>query len=159
MKGAGYPEDSTQSAYSSQLIRIPLSLSAIIFYLSCFISREASTRQWWGGDRNQLLGGAQAGARTHTPLLPHLRFESDSVCIRYDDECVIAHFSVDTNFQCFLSLCLFPPFVWADCASRLRQSDGEQLLSGKTYERTAAQQPSRKANSFNCSKKKRRGER
>lgn len=70
-----------------------------------------------------------------------------------------AHFSVDTNFQCFLSLCLFPPFVWADCASRLRQSDGEQLLSGKTYERTAAQQPSRKANSFNCSKKKRRGER
>lgn len=155
MKGAGYPEDSTQSAYSSQLIRIPLSLCHHFLSFLLYFSRGIY-KTMVGGDRNQLLGGAQAGARTHTLLLPHLRFESDSVCIRYDDECVIAHFSVDTNFQCFLSLCLFPPFVWADCASRLRQSDGEQLLSGKTYERTAAQQPSRKANSFNCSKKKRR---
>lgn len=66
VKRAGYPEDSTQSAYSSQLIRIPL--SAIIFYLSCFISREATTRQWCGGDRNQLLGGADARKDTHTHI-------------------------------------------------------------------------------------------
>lgn len=110
MKRVGYPEDSTQSAYSSQLIRIPL--SAIIFYLSCFISREATTRQCWGSDQNQLLGGLDASrhARTHT-FVPHFRLENDAVCIRYDDECFTGsvHLSVDANFQCFLSLCLFPP--------------------------------------------------
>lgn len=43
MKRVGYPEDSTQSAYSSQLIRIPLSAIIIFdffFNLSRFISRE-----------------------------------------------------------------------------------------------------------------------
>lgn len=85
VKRDGYPEDSTQSAYSSQLIRIPL--SAIIFYLSCFISQEASIRQCWGGDQNQLLGGVRARTHTHAHTL-HFRLVNDSVCIRYDDECV-----------------------------------------------------------------------
>lgn len=119
MKRDGYPEDSTQSAYSSQLIRIPL--SAIIFYLSCFISQEATKRQCWGGDQNQLLGGVDTLRCAHTP---HFRLENDSVCIRYDDECVTGsvYLSFYANFQCFLSLCL-SSFVWADCALRLRQSD------------------------------------
>lgn len=98
MKRVGYPEDSTQSAYSSQLIRIPL--SAIIFYLSRFISREATTRQCWGGDQNQLLvvvvvvgrgevfggrgWGGSGDAHKHTPPLPHL--QTDAVCIRLDDD-------------------------------------------------------------------------
>lgn len=148
VKRTGYPEDLTQSAYSSQLIRIPL--FAIIFYLSCFISREATTRQWCGGDRNQLLGGqthtyTYINTRIHT-LYSTLQFENDSVCIRYDDECVtVTSLSVNTNFQCCLPLCLSPPFVWAEW---------EQLLSGKAHKRTATQQPSCKANSVNCSEER-----
>lgn len=59
-----------------------------------------------------------------------------------------------------LSLTLsIPSFVWTACASRLCRSDWEQLLSGEAYKRAAAQQPSRKATPFNCSKKRRSYER
>lgn len=157
MKRVGYPEDSTQSAYSSQLIRIPL--SAIIFYLSCFISREATTRQCWGGDQNQLLGGGWTSADTHKYTLSYT-FQNDAVCIRYDDESFTGsiHLSVDTNFQCFLSICLVPPLS-GPTASRLRQSEWKSLLSAEADKRTVAQQSSLKAYSFNLSKKRKRGKR
>lgn len=75
MKRDGYPEDSTQSAYSSQLIWIPLShLFFFFFYLWGFISREATKRQYRGGDHNQLLGEMPADVRKYV-LLPHFRLK------------------------------------------------------------------------------------
>lgn len=135
VKRVGYPEDSTQSAYSSQLIRIPL--SAIIFYLSCFISREATTRQWWGGDRNQLLGGGGVWTQADTHL-PATSQTWEWCCLHQIWWRVLyrQHSSLCWYKLPVLSLTLsFPSFVWADCASRLRRSDWERLLSGEAYKR------------------------
>lgn len=117
MKRVGYPEDSTQSAYSSQLIRIPL--SAIIFYLSCLISREATTRQCWGGDRNQLLGGGRREQmRTHTHLPS--TFQTGEWCCLHQ---ICWGLHRQRSSLCWYKLTVlsptlsFPSFVWAGRAS------------------------------------------
>lgn len=81
MKGDGYPEDSTQFAYSSQLIWIPLSHHFFLFYLWGFISREATKRQYRGGDQNQRLGKMPADVRKYVSL-PHFRLEKLSASDR-----------------------------------------------------------------------------
>lgn len=58
MKRAGYPEDSTQSAYSSQLIRIPLSLPSVFIFAALFLERKLQDNvgaviriSYWGSGR------------------------------------------------------------------------------------------------------------
>lgn len=166
MKRVGYPEDSTQSAYSSQLIRIPL--SAIIFYLSRFISREATTRQRWGGDQNQLLvvvvvvgwgrcsvgWGGGVWRRTQTHASPST--SPDRRCLhqirwwRVVSRAALVPLLIPTSSARFVSFCLGrrrrvsstrrvkEPIVWARLTSRPRLKPSP-----------------RKARSFNSEKKER----
>lgn len=104
MKTDSYPEDSTQSAYSSQLIWIPLSHHFFFFfYLWGFISREATKRQYRGGDQNQLLGEMPADVRKYVSL-PHVRLAKLSA----SDMAGSIRLSTDANFQRSLSICFVP---------------------------------------------------
>lgn len=84
MKRDGYPEDSAQSAYSSQLIRIPPLCHQFFIFPTLFLERQLQDTLWavigisyWG------MGGGHLQTRTNTHLPS--TFQSEAVCIRYDD--------------------------------------------------------------------------
>lgn len=152
MKRVGYPEDSTQSAYSSQLIRIPLS-AIIIFdfffffiFPALFLERKLRDNvgvvigicYWWGW----VLGKRRFWRHER---LTH--FQTDAVCIRLDDG------------PSFLRWYRLPaldwyPFVSRRLASRFfdAASERDHCLAGlanrgRAAERATAAQPTSSFNS------------
>lgn len=140
MKGDGYPEDSTQSAYSSQLIWIPLShhFFFFLFYLWGFISREATKRQYRGGDQNQRLGEMPADVRKYVSL-PHFRLEKSSASDRTSRAALVF-----PSTQTFRALSRFALSQF--CLGR-RRSDWKSPLSPRAR-RTSRLKPSPRKASF-----------
>lgn len=145
VKRAGCPEDSTQSAYSSQLIRIPPLRHHFLSFL--FYFSRGSKKTMVGRWSESVIRGTRSHTHTHFHIwsLRMILSASDMMM-----SALQAHLCVYTNFQ---SLCLYS-FVWPNRAVRLKWSVGEGLLSDATREQATAQLLYCKARSFNCSKRR-----
>lgn len=119
MKRVGYPEDSTQSAYSSQLIRIPLSaivsFDFFFFFLSfpLYFSRGNSMRMsgvamgicyWWGWGLGTIGFWRDVCAHTHDTL-------SDPRCLHQIRRRALIPLLIPTSSAQLVSFCQPPSCV------------------------------------------------